>query len=145
MQCEDYKVSAGKHWLYTTPPAAPVQEPVPDEDELSNGLAFALHDAVLIRIGNDDEATRQSIARIDKLVAKYTSDATPPAQPAPEFVCSTGLCHYKAQRQPLTDEAIWRQYQALWPFHPAEEPRLAADMVTFARAIEAAHGIKENT
>jgi hypothetical protein len=48
-----------------------------------------------------------------------------------------------AQRQPLTDEAIWRQYQALWPFHPAEEPRLAADMVTFARAIEAAHGIKE--
>jgi hypothetical protein len=49
------------------------------------------------------------------------------------------------QRQPLTDEAIWRQYQALWPFHPAEEPRLAADMVTFARAIEAAHGIKEGT
>jgi hypothetical protein len=48
-----------------------------------------------------------------------------------------------AQRPPLTDEAIWRQYQALWPFHPAEEPRLAADMVTFARAIEAAHGIKE--
>jgi hypothetical protein len=47
----------------------------------------------------------------------------------------------KAQRKPLTDEAIWRQYQALWPFHPAEEPRLAADMVTFARAIEAAHGI----
>jgi len=48
-----------------------------------------------------------------------------------------------AQRPPLTDEAIWRQYQALWPFHPAEEPRLAADMVTFARAIEAAHGIGE--
>jgi hypothetical protein len=59
-----------------------------------------------------------------KMVPVYT---TPPA----------------AQRQPLTDEAIWRQYQALWPFHPAEEPRLAADMVTFVRAIEAAHGIKE--
>jgi hypothetical protein len=60
--------------LVPTPPAAqpaPVLEPVPDEDELSNGLAFALHDAVLIRIGNDDEATRQAIARIDKLVAKY--------------------------------------------------------------------------
>jgi hypothetical protein len=27
MQCEDYKVSAGQHWLYTTPPAtAPVQK-----------------------------------------------------------------------------------------------------------------------
>lgn len=47
-----------------------------------------------------------------------------------------------AQRQPLTDEAIWRQYQALWPFHPAEEPRLAKDIVKFARAVEAAHGIK---
>jgi hypothetical protein len=68
--------------LYATPPAAqpaPVQEPVADEDELSNGFALALHDAVLIRIGKDDEATRQAIARIDKLVAKYTSDATPPA------------------------------------------------------------------
>jgi hypothetical protein len=50
-----------------------------------------------------------------------------------------------AQRKPLTDEQIWREYQARWPFHPAEEPRLAADLVTFARAIEAAHNIKENT
>jgi hypothetical protein len=54
---------------------------VADEDEFSNGLALALHDAVLIRIGKDDEATQQAIARIDKLVAKYTSDATPPAAP----------------------------------------------------------------
>jgi hypothetical protein len=46
-------------------------------------------------------------------------------------------------RRPLTDEAIWRQYQALWPFHLAEESRLAKDIVKFARAIEAAHGIKE--
>jgi len=45
------------------------------------------------------------------------------------------------QRQPLTEEEIWREYQALWPFHPQEEPRLAADMATFARAIERAHGI----
>ena len=45
------------------------------------------------------------------------------------------------ERQPLTDEEIWRKYQALWPFHPQEEPHLAADMVTFARAIERAHGI----
>jgi hypothetical protein len=45
------------------------------------------------------------------------------------------------QRQPLTQEEIWREYQALWPFHPQEEPRLAADMATFARAIERAHGI----
>ena len=45
------------------------------EQELSNGLAMALHDAVLIRIGKDDEATRQAIARIDKLVAKYEIEA----------------------------------------------------------------------
>lgn len=52
------------------------------------------------------------------------------------------------QRQPLTpltDEEIWREYQSLWPFHPAEEPRLAADLVTFARAIEARHSIKEQS
>jgi hypothetical protein len=29
MQCSNYKVGAGQHWLYTTPPAAqPAQEPV---------------------------------------------------------------------------------------------------------------------
>jgi hypothetical protein len=37
----------------------------------------------------------------------------------------------------LTEEAIWSEYQVLWPFHPAEEPRLAKDIVKFARAIEA--------
>ena len=60
---------------YSAPPAAQ-PAPVPlTEDELSNGLALALHDAVLIRIGKDDEATRQAIARIDKLVAKYKNEA----------------------------------------------------------------------
>ena len=39
--------------------------------------------------------------------------AEQPAQPAQEFVCSTGLCHYKTQRtwQGLTDEErqeIWK-------------------------------------
>jgi hypothetical protein len=44
-----------------------------------------------------------------------------------------------AQRQwvGLTDEAIWSEYQTLWPFHPAEEPRMAKDIAKFARAIEA--------
>jgi hypothetical protein len=37
----------------------------------------------------------------------------------------------------LTDEAIWSEYQTLWPFHPAEESRLAKDIAKFARAIEA--------
>ena len=60
----------------------------------------------------------------------YTS---PPAQ---EFVCSTGLCHY---RKPLPDEQVldcWKQ---------AYDPgRREHDNATrMARAIEAAHGIKE--
>jgi hypothetical protein len=45
------------------------------------------------------------------------------------------------QRKPLTDEEIWREYQGLWPFHPAAEPKLAADIAAFVRAIERAHGI----
>ena len=49
------------------------------------------------------------------------------------------------QRKPLTDDEIWHEYRFLWPFHPAEERMLASDILMFARAIEAAHGIKENT
>ena len=41
-----------------------------------------------------------------------------------------------AQRKPLTDDEIYGMYN---------EPRSDAEMVEFARAIEAAHGIKENT
>lgn len=42
-----------------------------------------------------------------------------------------------AQRKPLTDDEIWREYRFLWPFHPAEERKLASDILIFARAIEA--------
>jgi hypothetical protein len=81
---------------------------------------------------------------------EYVYTTPPAAQPCPtcEALARTVMMDQTAhdtQRQPLTDEAIWRQYQALWPFHPAEEPRLAADLVKFARAIEAAHGIGEKT
>jgi hypothetical protein len=40
------------------------------------------------------------------------------------------------QRKPLTDDQIYEMYN---------EPRSDAEMLVFARAIEAAHGIKENT
>jgi len=43
----------------------------------------------------------------------------------------------KRQWVGLTDEAIWSEYQTLWSFHPAEEPRMAKDIAKFARAIEA--------
>ena len=60
----------------------------------------------------------------------YTS---PPAQ---EFVCSTGLCHY---RKPLTDE----QVSAIWKAVPNQA--LYEAVIVFARAIEAAHKIKGDT
>ena len=125
--------------LYTTPPAQPAkQKPVawiglepsdmPDGDDPMYDHDFFL----------------KGMAWADAILRK--KNTTPPtAQPCPYIRSTAEGTHHCAlsQRQPLTDEAIWRQYQALWPFHPAEEPRLAADMVTFARAIEAAHGIKE--
>jgi len=40
MECGDYKVSAGQHWLHTTPPAAQ-PAPVPLTDELSNAVKMA--------------------------------------------------------------------------------------------------------
>lgn len=69
------------------------------------------------------------------LYGPYNADDIPlyTSPPAQEIVCSTGLCHY---RKPLTDEEIetvWRSVQAN-DFHDCVKP--------FARAIEAAHGIK---
>jgi len=69
--------------------------------------------------------------------ALYT---TPPAQ---EFVCSTGLCHYKPAAQPapvpLTDDEIWNNDDIM-----VANSRYGADFETLLkviRAIEAAHGI----
>jgi hypothetical protein len=66
-------------------------------------------------------------------------------RPYPKCGCITYAAPPAAQRQwvGLTDEAIWSEYQTLWPFHPAEEPKLAKDIAKFARAIEAK--LKENT
>jgi len=71
-------------------------------------------------------------------------DATTAA--GPEWVCAHCKVKYSDTKKApstkrewvgLTDEAIWSEYQTLWPFHPAEEPRLAKDIVKFAQAIEA--------
>jgi uncharacterized protein YbaA (DUF1428 family) len=45
-----------------------------------------------------------------------------------------------AQRQPLTDEEMWRLWNA-----EGNDAMNQQEAITFARAIEAAHGIKENT
>lgn len=130
--------------LYTSPPA---QQQEPTATELSNGLALALHDAVLIRIGGSDEATKQACARIDKLVEKYLAEH-PDTQPAQqdrvrELECVIAdlkaECQaLRAQRKPLTDEQVWDAYMEI----SAEFDCNVIDLVEFARAIEAAHGIK---
>jgi hypothetical protein len=69
---------------------------------------------------------------------------TPVFEPQPqEFVCSTGLCHYKtaAQREwvGLTDE----QMLVLLSRIDEHAVRLPKGLRDFARAIEQAHGIGE--
>lgn len=54
------------------------------------------------------------------------AEAIPPAQP---------------KREPLSDEQIWDAYMEI----AAEFDCNVIDLVEFARAIESAHGIKENT
>jgi len=61
----------------------------------------------------------------------YTS---PPQRKPQEFVCSTGLCHY---RKPLSDEEIDKLWCELPP-----GTLLSDELNAFARAIEADHGIK---
>ena len=45
-----------------------------------------------------------------------------------------------AQRKPLTDEEMWKLWNA-----EGNDAMNQQEAITFARAIEAAHGIKENT
>ena len=120
-------------YVCTTPPAAPVQEPVGCEGAIVNGRVYAdrlEHDyqfecqAGPLRLCNDWVEFR----RCFEWLAEH---ATPPAQ---EFVCSTGLCHY---RKPLTDEQR-EQIANAW----RGRNWTVGDIID---AIEAAHGITGET
>jgi hypothetical protein len=117
MQCEDYKVSAGTHWLSTTPPTqpAPVQEQEPVAEKAIAEWA-ARHDI------------QGSPTDLRCMFEDAASLCTPPAQPA-------------AQRKPLTDEQIFACENSV----PDEVVSDRDWCIHFARAIEAAHGIKKNT
>jgi hypothetical protein len=71
----------------------------------------------------------------------YLPQRTEPIQSLQCFHCQVTIetlndkvMHLMAERKPLTDEQIYEMYN---------EPRSDAEMLEFARAIEAAHGIKE--
>ena len=73
---------------------------------------------------------------------------TPPPCPTCEALARTVMLdqtYHDAQRKPLTNDRVWLEYMQLWPFRPNEEPTLAKDILRFARAIEAAHGITGET
>jgi hypothetical protein len=122
----------GLHSLYNTPPAA---QPAPDlqaeleatnrqVEILSDELAESRRELAALKAVQEPESFEQwnakqhgdpeEIGFLQALRIAYcagqdsVTKATPPAaQPAAqEFTCSTGLCHYKAQRQwaGLTDE-----------------------------------------
>ena len=105
--------------------AQPQQEPVAWAifTNAGNALMWSTFQPHLQKLADDEGLT---------ITPLYTS---PPAQ---EFVCSTGLCHY---RKPLTDEEIESMWIGSVGFlNPMlnQHTRLA-----FARAIEAKHNIKE--
>ena len=79
-------------------------------------------------------------AQQEPVACQYAQDVA-----MPEYRC-VGRCQYDtsppAQRKPLTDEEI----SSLWDGHVVPVfGKNGINPVVFARAIEAAHGIKENT
>jgi len=105
----------------TAPAAQPAPVAKPHEQE---PIAY-LH-----QCGKKPELKELSFKKNEPLLAAKGYKAIPLTSPpieAPPL----------AQRKPLTDEEIWREYRFLWPFHPEEERKLASDILEFARAIEA--------
>jgi hypothetical protein len=120
MQCEDYKVSAGKHWLYTTPPAAQQE---PDAYGYAKCLAVAIWDQHYKDVApqwKPFDNLMGVLTQIDNMTAGLTA---------------------QNQRQPLTDDRIGQIIEqckiTLVNYCSGEK------QTEFARAIEAAHGIKE--
>jgi hypothetical protein len=116
---DDWEISNGwkQYPLYTTPPAQPA--PVQDGWIL---VPVTLTNDMTSAMADALEDPNNERSSWD--LAENMWQAMLPKVPTPP------------QRKPLTDEQIYDMYN---------EPRSDAEMIAFARAIEAAHGIKENT
>jgi hypothetical protein len=117
---------------------APKQPPAQPATEESSAVAASVQEpwGFHIQFNNGKDATFKGLDHLAECEAHLESGETitmiyhtPPAQ---EFVCSTGLCHY---RKPLTDEQISAIGSKIFP------STWNTRHVEFARAIEAAHGI----
>ena len=120
-----------------TPPAQPATEdssavqPAPGQEPVGEVCGY-------YERGFDAEKTRYGKLYNQELPLGIKLYTTPPAQ---EIVCSTGLCHYKAQPAvPMTDEQIDAAVKAWF------ENEIVAGRQPFAKrmraAIEATHDIK---
>jgi len=97
MQCTDYKVSAGKHWLSTTPPQRTEQEPV------AHWSDCAVHSEPAYPKGECDCGGIVAVADYTALSDKYVA-------------LSDKYVALKAQRtwQGLTDEEIAQGWKESW-------------------------------
>jgi hypothetical protein len=89
---------------------------------------------------NQRDAMKMALEALDRMYTPKRPSAYD-FQAALDAINAIRTALAEPERKPLTDEKIWLEYQRFWPFHPAEEPRLAKDIAKFARAIERAHGI----
>lgn len=97
-------------------------------------------------LAKDRQEVLEAVAAINQAIAELKSqepvatvtsetgaDITMSWWHEPALPVGTKLFTYAPQRKPLTDDQIYEMYN---------EPRSDAEMLAFARAIEAAHGIK---
>jgi hypothetical protein len=131
----------GKHDLYTTPPAAaqPKQEPygwVQPNPSFNSGI-FNLGSACPSGwVGSAiDVYTTPPAAQHQ---CKWPTCQSEEYQQALAEQINQELVTGAAQRKPLTDEEMWKLWNA-----EGNDAMNQQEAITFARAIEAAHGIKE--
>ena len=127
--------------VYTNEQVAELFELLPKEPE-QEPVALYVYKPTLPRghLGNVSDGDLPWVYDQDPssgYTARMLVYTTPPQRKPQEFVCSTGLCHY---RKPLSDEEI----RILWDGHVVSVfGKNGINPIVFAREIEAAHGIKE--